>query len=484
MMRKKAPIVVEVSTRDASSSQIIMGESNHSSKIVLHPRRRLTLSVILPSILIIAVLLFSDRQQPQNTNANKEPQQQVEVAQATGTQQKQESYEPDTIENPIRNSKESTSELPTTSEVQQQQQERIIPEISTASSASIAGCTTEQLTLLRSNLFLQQPETLSLESRCPSTKWLAQMLELDNTQGRRVVGVNVGCNKAVDAIGMARQMGQNPIFNKRSWVKMMQNITNVKMRMMCAVWGGANKKRRRVQRLVDYSQVDLSATASNSTTIKAPSLEYHCIEPMPSTNRVLKQSADILGLQEHGFHVHQYVISNTSGTGLFPNSDAGTENMSAESCGASEVEKASLNCEEVPMLTLDDFAAKHLDKTDNNSQRNLDVLSIDTEGFDLPVLRGARAVLERTRYLEFEYHGVWAEELLLKDAVDYLEELEFICYFAGQGQLFKVTGTCWINDLYEIRMWSNVACVHRSEHAWLQIMERTFANTLVPPDPV
>jgi FkbM family methyltransferase len=348
-----------------------------------------------------------------------------------------------------------------------------LPKESLSSIAPPVPCSEEEVKLLRGNQYLQQPELLSIESRCPSSKWLERMLDIDSKHHR--IGVNVGCNKAVDAIGMARQMSRNPLFHKRPWVKTMQNITHVKVKMMCAVWGGQSKKRKRIQKLVDYSQVDLTGDQNNTQ-----SMEYHCIEPMPSTHQVLQQSAKLLGLSDCGFHIHPYVISNTSGTALFPNSDAGTENMSAGSCSSNQTDDL-LNCQKVPMLTLDDFAAKHLDQNDDDAKRKIDVLSIDTEGFDLPVLRGARQVLKRTRYLEFEYHGVWAKEHLLKDAVDLLDELQFVCYFAGQGRLFKVTGaTCWIEDLYEIRMWSNIACVHRSEHAWLDIMEQTFLDTLVP----
>jgi hypothetical protein len=131
------------------------------------------------------------------------------------------------------------------------------------------------------------------------------------------------------------------------------------------------------------------------------------------------------------------------------------------------------------MLTLDDFATKHME-WQNRSDRMVDVLTIDTEGFDWRVLRGAGSVLARTRYLEFEYHDVWEQGELLKDAVDYLEELGFVCYFAGrEGRLFKLTNGCWVNELHEVRVWSNVACVHRSEPTWLGIMEEYYQKTLL-----
>ena len=52
---------------------------------------------------------------------------------------------------------------------------------------------------------------------------------------------------------------------------------------------------------------------------------------------------------------------------------------------------------------------------------NLTVLSVDTEGWDAPVLRGARTALRerRVEVLEFEYHrlGLWAREERLQDTV-------------------------------------------------------------------
>ena len=131
------------------------------------------------------------------------------------------------------------------------------------------------------------------------------------------------------------------------------------------------------------------------------------------------------------------------------------------------------------MLTLDSFATQHM-QWHNRRDQTVDVLTIDTEGFDWRVLQGARSILTRTRYIEFEYHIKWEEGELLKDAVDYLEELGFICYFAGRkGRLFKLTNGCWVNELYEVRVWSNVACVHRSEPAWLAIMEDYYQKTLL-----
>lgn len=69
------------------------------------------------------------------------------------------------------------------------------------------------------------------------------------------------------------------------------------------------------------------------------------------------------------------------------------------------------------------------------------MLLIDTEGFDPLVLRGGVATLARTRYLEFEFHGIgpWLENRLV-DVIDTLDKNGFDCYWAGKQRLWRITG--------------------------------------------
>jgi hypothetical protein len=98
--------------------------------------------------------------------------------------------------------------------------------------------------------------------------------------------------------------------------------------------------------------------------------------------------------------VHQCVLSNVSGIGsLFLNAAAGTDLFSGDSCS----KNVGPRCQhEVPMLTLDDFSAKHIQDEDTGGLPKVDMLSIDTEGFDLLLLHGGRKLLERTRYLDYD----------------------------------------------------------------------------------
>ena len=346
-----------------------------------------------------------------------------------------------------------------------EQHEPSIHEINRSELAAVRRCDDMELQRIRASPFLATRVALKVESRCPNPLWLDDMLDLDynisSSYAKRVF-ISVGCNTALDAVETARELSHDPSFDVQTWNVTMQNITSRMLSPSCP---------RTTQR----------SFTSNSPTILP--IEIHCIEPIHNTFNAIQETAKQLRLDQHGFHAHQYVVSNSSGVIPFPRGYPGVEYLSSRNCGQllyrSRTRQRRVLCDAVPMLTLDDFATKHM-QWQNRSDRMVDLLTIDTEGFDWRVLRGAGSVLARTRYLEFEYHDVWEQGELLKDAVDYLEELGFVCYFAGrEGRLFKLTNGCWVNELHEVRVWSNVACVHRSEPSWLSIMEDYYQKTLL-----
>ena len=72
-----------------------------------------------------------------------------------------------------------------------------------------------------------------------------------------------------------------------------------------------------------------------------------------------------------------------------------------------------------------------------------------------------------------------------KLAIDFLDEIGFTCYWAGRGELWRITG-CWqphYGGVFE----SNVACAHRElAPSLLEKMETVFQETLSPsvfPEP-
>jgi FkbM family methyltransferase len=278
---------------------------------------------------------------------------------------------------------------------------------------------------------------------------------------RTLTGISVGCNSGMDAIGSSRALSRNPIFSKSTWLS---SIEKASQRSIIAVCRTEKTKEEGLH--ADLGEVEL-----NSSFLPT-SIEFHCIEPLATTFDTLQKSTIELGLAKHGFHIHRYVISNSTGSVPFPKGRVGKESYGVPSCQQNNTDNQVSECEYVTMLTLDSFVSKHV-----HNKHIIDMLFIDTEGFDWRVLRQARATLERTRYLEFEYHSAWADDEMLKDAVAYLEDLDFVCYFAGIGNLLKVTHGCW-TDQYEIRRWSNIACVRVSEISWVDIMEAYFNKTL------
>jgi hypothetical protein len=118
---------------------------------------------------------------------------------------------------------------------------------------------------------------------------------------------------------------------------------------------------------------------------------------------------------------------------------------------ASDETKSDSNCENMTQYALDTFVQHYVNEaktitTNDNGDGDflIDLLSIDVEGYDWPILVGANQTLQRTKYLEFEYHSVGAlNEYNLSTAIDFLHQHQFMCYWMGrEGKLWRITG-CW-----------------------------------------
>ena len=147
---------------------------------------------------------------------------------------------------------------------------------------------------------------------------------------------------------------------------------------------------------------------------------------------------------------------------------AGTEHLGIHDCDAN-----GASCVEVPLYSLESYVTQFV-----RSPGPIDVLAIDVEGWDFDVLFGAGAVLDRVRYLEFEYHvaGHW-EKLSLPTAVELLDAKGFTCYWAGERRLWRVT-RCDFEVYHKWHGWSNLACVHWSQRELATKMEDLFLDTL------
>jgi FkbM family methyltransferase len=198
----------------------------------------------------------------------------------------------------------------------------------------------------------------------------------------------------------------------------------------------------------------------------------HCVEAMPVTANRLNITANRLGWASDLRVVHAAMASD-DGSMFFPNvkDKVGIENMGFDDC-----KRNKSGCTQVVQHRLDTCIEQFIDRTSP-----IDFLSIDVEGYDWEVLRGAEKTLSRIQCLEFEHNwrGTW-QKCNLSTAVNELKRAGFMCYWAGtNGNIWRITD-CWL-DFYDLKFWSNVACVNIKAPAAKELalrMEEIFRTTL------
>eukprot|EP00741_Cyanophora_paradoxa_P022872 tig00021521_g22092.t1 len=94
----------------------------------------------------------------------------------------------------------------------------------------------------------------------------------------------------------------------------------------------------------------------------------------------------------------------------------------------------------------------------------VDYMKIDAEGWDPAVLDGMNGTLSRRAVglFTFEHHrwGLWRERSL-RDVTRTIAERGYECFLMTPGPFYKLTGGCW-SERFEVRQWSNVACLLRT----------------------
>jgi FkbM family methyltransferase len=216
--------------------------------------------------------------------------------------------------------------------------------------------------------------------------------------------------------------------------------------------------------------------------------QVHCIEPLPITNEVLQKATSLTNYASKGLQIHGTAISSENGTVYFPKPtqredlldfekvEVGTENKGIGSCARMDEQEKQKHCVPVSVTTLDSFSEKQLPE-----DSIVNYILTDVEGYDFDVLLGAQNTLRRTEYLEFEFN--WKERWALPDrsltkTVEFLDNLDFTCYWAGINKLWRITN-CLLPHYNEAKFWSNVACVNRRLAAVLASeMENLFLKTI------
>lgn len=277
---------------------------------------------------------------------------------------------------------------------------------------------------------------------CPSAQWMDKFQEL--SPGGNKTFFDIGCNKGYTSahfFGLwAPDLGFNP--------ETLQKDKNI----FC---GHCN---------------DCLDKAAPARTEVQSGLTVIGVEPnMPTlAHLILTRDVFFNGSQPAlQWHIVHSAVSNASSFAPFPRCTANDEECALTFGNAASLARTGIDV--VPLRTVDELIAMY-------NVQYVDILKIDTEGFDAPAMEGAMGALMagRVGVITFEYHflGVWPQYQLADVAVK-LGGLNYVCYYSGQigaeGSLARLTG-CF-TPVYEMHDWSNVVCVRR-DHLLYPHMER------------
>ena len=296
------------------------------------------------------------------------------------------------------------------------------------------------------------------ESACPSNEWWGA-LRLGGLRCRDLIFATIGANKGYKIAGWlslyAPEMGIYP--------NSLSNEYDSLFRRFPDRWfedsGGTCEDYREgpaPPRAPDEPTCDSGGSDDHSFTI-------HAFEPLPGNANILRGALQSMVFLSNStsveLNIHEVAVTGDPSVARIEFGWCGSGN---ERCGVRSSAPGPDGGDVysrgrfVDATTVDRWLLEH-------GIESLDVLTIDTEGHDPAVLRGADALLARggAAVVEFETHYMrdW-NVTLLKDVVDRLDSFGYDCYFQQRfATVLRLTG-CW-HALFEIKRWANVLCVLR-----------------------
>lgn len=280
-------------------------------------------------------------------------------------------------------------------------------------------------------------------SSCHSSEWLSKFQEIGDQQRNRTF-IDIGCNKGYTSSAFFALWAPEVKFTPNEIIKWRPETP-------CGACGDCNE--------IVVPKTPPPPLAADRQ------VQVVCVEPN------LVSFASLVATREHFFfnstqpwaqwHLVLAAISNSSSsTASFPRCSDGLE-----MCGFAFSEAQWIVGQDVvPLWTVDKLLAMY-------DMQYVDVLKIDTEGFDVEAIAsGMSSILGgRVGVLAFEYHGIanWGLHKL-EHLVERLDGLNYVCYLSGKagpgGSLARMTG-CW-GSSYEFHSWSNVVCIRRDHELY------------------
>lgn len=100
---------------------------------------------------------------------------------------------------------------------------------------------------------------------------------------------------------------------------------------------------------------------------------------------------------------------------------------------------------------------KGVDYVKEKNIMSIDFLKIDTEGFELNILRGFEEFLENVNIIQFEYGGTYLDSnVKLIEVIDYLKEKGFYKF-----SYLTIDGPVLITDFTDHFQYCNIVCVNK-----------------------
>jgi len=171
-------------------------------------------------------------------------------------------------------------------------------------------------------------------------------------------------------------------------------------------------------------------------------VEIHCYEPDPRVESDFKSSFD----QSRKVHFYGVAVGSKKGELDIFLDQQSTELTSVVESGRDQYRTT------VDVTTLDDESERH-------QLRYIDLLKIDTEGYEEAVLRGASALLheEKIGCIQFEYGKKWVKTSATLQVVSFLESYNFEVFILRPDSLQRVD----FDMIGEYFSYSNYIAVHK-----------------------
>lgn len=212
-------------------------------------------------------------------------------------------------------------------------------------------------------------------------------------------------------------------------------------------------------------------------------ITLYCIEANPANLKHLQKATPVNNFRE--IHVLQYAASDYDGeTTFYANTnDAAKVGNQVGSLGKTmaHYNVDDKNTFKVPVTRLDsmfidDKYGKHFDKFERVS-----LLKIDTEGFDVLVMKGGRNIVNMSQIVLFECHKLMDTKFggpgsTHQEAAGILAALNFEVYKLGPERALRFDGDFYHPKFDEMKDWHNCMAV-KKDLPWKQEIFAEYQTT-------